>query len=392
MARHTLSLALLTVVSSVAAQTSITPLVDHHYAYPSQIPYQVDPVAVDRGPQSGYNICNSTTETQTSLCQTSFLNSIDDFCLWAPPTANSTIADTEGETVAWCTKGGHGTRVMPAGTLTGVQILKAPGYIEVVGTINQANIGMQADDGGGELDPHGADLRGNPLGGLVYSNAFPSNGGNNNSYQQVIEWHNYMGSSVFCFKACDPAVADSTKYCNNIFDRIGCNMVAPAAYTEGEFTVCDSDNQDPPGVYTDSAGAIQTFTQPPESLGPITSFPYTATIPKSSNCVTYTSSLLYASAPVLSGANPTATPSGSGSGTGSPTPSATGTGKVTSTGSGSVKTTAKATGSQSVSGSTPSSTSNAASSMRGSSTAGAGLFVAIAMSLMAGMGAIVVAL
>lgn len=36
--------------------------------------------------------------------------------------------------------------------------------------------------------------RGNPLGGLVYSNAFPSNGGNNNSYQQVMEWHKWVYS------------------------------------------------------------------------------------------------------------------------------------------------------------------------------------------------------
>lgn len=43
--------------------------------------------------------------------------------------------------------------------------------------------------------PLGADAlrafsqRGNPLGGLVYTNGFPSNNGNNNSYQQVVEWH-----------------------------------------------------------------------------------------------------------------------------------------------------------------------------------------------------------
>ena len=33
-----------------------------------------------------------------------------DFCLWAPPQPNSTIANTEAEEVAWCTKKGHGTR------------------------------------------------------------------------------------------------------------------------------------------------------------------------------------------------------------------------------------------------------------------------------------------
>ena len=47
---------------------------------------------------------------------------------------------------------------MPAGTITGAQFLKAPAYIQVTGTINQANIDMTADDDGGELDPHGADF------------------------------------------------------------------------------------------------------------------------------------------------------------------------------------------------------------------------------------------
>jgi hypothetical protein len=59
-----------------------------------------------RGFQSGYNRCNSSTETQESLCQTMFVNHIDgsslfsfpslvltlytDFCLWAPGPPNST--------------------------------------------------------------------------------------------------------------------------------------------------------------------------------------------------------------------------------------------------------------------------------------------------------------
>lgn len=30
------------------------------------------------------------------------------------------------------------------------------------------------------------------MGGLMYSNAFPSNSGNNDSYTQVIEWVKYV--------------------------------------------------------------------------------------------------------------------------------------------------------------------------------------------------------
>jgi len=78
-----------------------------------------------------------------------------DFCLWAPPEPNSVIGDTEGETVAWCTKPGKGTRLIPAGALTGVQFTKTPEYVQVVGFVNQSMINIQAEDYGGEMDPHG---------------------------------------------------------------------------------------------------------------------------------------------------------------------------------------------------------------------------------------------
>lgn len=81
-----------------------------------------------------------------------------DFCLWAPPQPNSTIGDTEAIEVGWCSKTGWGTRLIPAGTLTGVQVLKTSKYIQFAGFINQVNLDMASDDYGGELDPHGADL------------------------------------------------------------------------------------------------------------------------------------------------------------------------------------------------------------------------------------------
>lgn len=72
---------------------------------------------------------------------------------------------------------------MPAGTLTGVQLTKTPDYIQVVGFMNQTLIDMVANDEGGEMDPHGADNRGNPIGGLLYSNAWTG------TYLQAHEWH-----------------------------------------------------------------------------------------------------------------------------------------------------------------------------------------------------------
>src|ERR1700730_9742861 len=87
-------LVLATYPAQVAAQGPV-PLVDQHFSYPNEVvsqrtivlltmdlcaylqPYKVDTDASGRGPQAGYNICNSTTEGPASLCQTAFVNSID---------------------------------------------------------------------------------------------------------------------------------------------------------------------------------------------------------------------------------------------------------------------------------------------------------------------------
>jgi hypothetical protein len=79
-----------------------------------------------------------------------------DFCLWAPPSGPSSIGDTEGEEVAWCTKPGRGTRVIPPGALQAVQFMRTPDYVQVVGFIDQTKINLLSNDTGGELDPHGA--------------------------------------------------------------------------------------------------------------------------------------------------------------------------------------------------------------------------------------------
>jgi hypothetical protein len=91
--------------------------------------------------------------------------------------------------VAWCTKPGRGTRLIPNGALRGVQFMKTPDYVQVVGFVDQQKINIQTEDWGGEMDPHGADLRGNPMGGLFYSNAF---GPSKDNFVQVIEWHKYV--------------------------------------------------------------------------------------------------------------------------------------------------------------------------------------------------------
>jgi hypothetical protein len=39
-----------------------------------------------------------------------------------------------------------------------VQFIKTPDYIQIAGFIHQTLVNLAADDYGGELDPHGADL------------------------------------------------------------------------------------------------------------------------------------------------------------------------------------------------------------------------------------------
>jgi len=280
-------------LSVVVAQETFpaTPLASKTFAYPSGLPYQADtePNLV-RGAQVGYNICNSTTENQESLCQTLLFNSLDNFCLWGPPERDSMVADTEGEMVAWCSKPGYGTRLIPEGTVTGLQWIKTKDYVQLVGYLDQSRINIKHGDYGGELDPHGADLRGNPLGGLVYTNAWS---GSNSTYQQVIEWHDFVGSDQFCFKACDPKGADAAHYCEHIYDRIGCAYNVPNAAQDGVFEVCDGDSQAFPGVYSVN-GVTMTYTQPPEDAGAIATMPYQPVVPGSSNCRQYASSELFA--------------------------------------------------------------------------------------------------
>ncbi|KAF8757044.1 hypothetical protein RHS01_04109 [Rhizoctonia solani] len=263
-------------VTSAFAQEPFTPLAEKRFEY-TALPYKADTGTGERGTQFGYNICNSTTEGQNSLCQTSMINSIDgELLLMGPPEPNSLIGDTEGEAVAWCTKPGRGTRLIPAGALTGVQFMRTPSYVQVTGRIRQELINIEKNDSGGEMDPHGADRRGNPLGGLLFSNAFPSNNGNNNTYQQVVEWHNFMEKDSSVSRHATPQTPMTTGTANTS------TIVLVAGVTP------------PPHTLT----ALSSHIQPtPESLGPITTVPYDPKIPASSNCVTFQSAALYTGLP-----------------------------------------------------------------------------------------------
>ncbi|KAM0748357.1 hypothetical protein T439DRAFT_382798 [Meredithblackwellia eburnea MCA 4105] len=336
------------------AYTDVNPVTHHpcFYVFPAQ-PYQVNPYDVGRGPQSGYNLCNSTTEGADSECQTAIINSIADFCLWGSPTTSDTgdIGDVEAAVVAYCTRSGHGARIMPAGTITAVQFMRTSAYIQVTGLLNQEGLNLVSTDSGGELDPHGADLLGNPLGGLVYSTGLPS--GDNSTYMQAIEWNNFVGGGVFCFKLCDPTVT-SPNYCQNVYDLIGCSYNMPASYAANEFTSCEGELQDVVGTYT-SDGQTYTWSQP-SSLPATSTLPWTPRIPASSNCVTYQSSDIFPTSllgyqstgsAISTAASTTATSSGASSSATSSASSRSGSGASSSASKTGSSTTTKATSSSS---------------------------------------------
>ncbi|KAF9028564.1 carbohydrate-binding module family 13 protein [Hymenopellis radicata] len=188
--------------------------------------------------QSGTNNCG-TGSSDSAQCQTAWINSAEDFCLWAPPTVDS-IGNSERLEVAYCTKSGRGARTMPDGTLQGVHFVKTPDYVQVTGVGDFTKINVAAGDAGGELDPHGADGNGNPIGGLVYGNSFGTG-------QQYHEWTSFISSNEFCFRAC--VGAQAATLCQHIYDVMGCYWNMPANYDSGVFENCDGDDDLPMGVY-----------------------------------------------------------------------------------------------------------------------------------------------
>ncbi|GAA6003824.1 hypothetical protein JCM10207_006425 [Rhodosporidiobolus poonsookiae] len=306
-----------------AAAGSPLPLTQYTFAY-DEVPYQVNPYAVERGPQIGYNQCNETTKGDDSLCQTLVANDLADFCLWGSQTNSSdleTIGDIEAATVAYCTSDNHGARLLKSGALKGVQVLRTEYYIQWTGVIDQTALHIQADDTGGELDPHGADLMGNPLGGLVYSTNLPPSG-DNKTFVQAIEWNQFVGSGSFCLKLCAEKQPDGINYCENTYDRMGCLYNAPAAYKEGEFSDCDSELQDRVGIYTGTDGKVSTYSQPPEGTAP--NPPYQPRVPSTSNCKTYASTALYTAGATTAASSASASGSKSASASGSSSGSAAG--------------------------------------------------------------------
>ena len=135
------------------------------------------------------------------------------------------------------------------------------------------------------------------------------------------------------------------------------------------------DNQDFPGIYT-SDGQVVTYTQPAESLGAISTMPYTPVVPASSSCTTFASADLYKEAISLFGTS-SAT---AGASTGAPAASATGSGKA----SGSSGSATRSGSSAAASGSDSASSARIVRMGWGENGAASGIMIGFVGMLMAG--------
>ncbi|KAJ6542074.1 hypothetical protein DFH09DRAFT_1282737 [Mycena vulgaris] len=241
---------------------------------------------------------SGTAINQTSMARLLSVNSIEDFCLLAPPYL-ANVSDTETIEVAWCTKPRNNARVIPDGTITGVSFLKTPFYVQLMGTGDFTKLNIAAGDFGGELDPHGAYGTGNPEGGNVTTNVVDGED------EPIAEWMLYISATQFCLRACTNANSTySAGYmCWHELDVMGCQFVMPGTYNPpGTFETCDADVAYPPGWYPSVVAGTTTFStfaqyftgvytghdgQPTSyTVGDTVTPTGPASTPSSSNCVT----------------------------------------------------------------------------------------------------------
>ncbi|ORY88150.1 hypothetical protein BCR35DRAFT_302083 [Leucosporidium creatinivorum] len=212
-----------------------------------------NPPAKTEDGQYGWNNCyKHGRDSKSANCQSLWIGSAEDFCIFAPH-AKSTVGSAERDVVAWCTKAGHGARLIPKGTFTGVHFIRTPHYIQITAVGDFTKINVAAKDEGGELDPHGADGYGNPVGGIVIAQ-------NGAKRVQIQEWSQFLAYNELSIRACLPG-SDAARWCPHVYDVMGSEWNHPGNYKKGTFDSCTAkDVSYPPGVYKKN-GKLSTWYQ-----------------------------------------------------------------------------------------------------------------------------------
>ncbi|THH00130.1 hypothetical protein EW026_g2355 [Hermanssonia centrifuga] len=176
---------------------------------------------------------------------------------------------------------------------------KTPDFVQVTGVGDLTKMNIPAGDDGGELDPHGADGNGNPIGGLLFSSAF-------GDLEQIHEWTNFMSASLFCIRACKPG-PQAPQWCGHVWDVMGCEWNMPANYDDGVFERCQGDSGLPMGIYGTS-----TFSQGQPSTPPAHPIPSSSLCTTVSTIGNFAASQASSSTSSTSGSSAATTPVSSG--------------------------------------------------------------------------------
>ncbi|WWD20916.1 hypothetical protein CI109_105394 [Kwoniella shandongensis] len=239
---------------------------------------------------------------QTSLSRLLTLNGVDDFCLYGPPESGTGVENEIGSVepivVAYCTKPRNGARLIPDGAITGAHFIKTPLYVQIHGFWDGTKVNIVPGDAGGELDPHGAENLGNPIGGNVTSNV----GGTDVFYE---EWMSFISYDQFCLRICTAETGNVTTalQCEHELDIMGCQFVMAIEnfyQSNNTFSSCEGAAAAPPGLYPLPGGGTSTFRQRytgtyTDGAGSVGQFTVGQTVtpssvafyPATSNCVTY---------------------------------------------------------------------------------------------------------
>ncbi|KAL7416299.1 hypothetical protein BDY24DRAFT_438827 [Mrakia frigida] len=211
----------------------------------------------------------------------------------------SVIGNVEPIVVAYCLQARNNARLIPDGTIYSAHFIRTPLYVQIQGFFDGTKINIPYGDTGGELDPHGAQNQGNPVGGNVTSNV----SGEDVFYE---EWMSFISFDQFCIRICiaETPTVPAALQCEHELDVMGCRFVMPGDYSNNSFTSCEGEAAAPPGLYLQPDGSTSTFRQGM----PVTPAAAYAT-PATSNCVSTSSISNGLSLSTTSSARPTSSSS-----------------------------------------------------------------------------------
>ncbi|WVQ67136.1 uncharacterized protein L199_005331 [Kwoniella botswanensis] len=234
-------------------------LVNSQYIPPQALSYRrsyVNSTLAGRGDESNDKTKdNSDAQSQSKEL---WLMSHEDFCVYGLSEENrgKMLSESVDNVISYCSKSGHGTRLIPDGTLKGVTYVRTPSWVQVSGSGDFSQIGISPDDSGAQFDSSSHNPQGSSL--------ITSQGGD-----PAKDWVTMISGQTFCVRACfgDPA------FCPTQYDSLGCYfLTSNGVGWHDVWQDCEGDEGDPPGLIDG-----QTYTP---GIGPVP----TQSIPAVSNC------------------------------------------------------------------------------------------------------------